>query len=106
MLNTGQTISFAAMFLLPNMYLCRRATKIQLAGNLSWSLISGDQRGQEIRCDRCMSQSDVMNPPNPYIRPPATVGFKNTKHSEVQIQVDTDPQVIKVVLIEGRERDK
>ena len=34
------------------------------------------------------------------------VGFKNTKHSEVQIQVDTDPQVIKVALIEGRERDK
>ena len=26
------------------------------------------------------------------------VEFKNTKHSEVQIQVDTDPQVIKVVL--------
>ena len=34
------------------------------------------------------------------------VGFKNTKHSEVQMQVDTDPQVIKVVFIEGRERDK
>ena len=33
------------------------------------------------------------------------VGFKNTKRSEVQIQVDTDPQVIKVVLIEGRERE-
>ena len=33
-------------------------------------------------------------------------GFKNAKHSEVQIQVDTDPQVIKVVLLEGRERDK
>ena len=31
------------------------------------------------------------------------VGFKNTKRSEVQIQVNTDPQVIKVVLIEGRE---
>ena len=28
------------------------------------------------------------------------------KHSEVQMQGDTDPQVIKVVLIEGRERDK
>ena len=34
------------------------------------------------------------------------VGFKNTKHSEVQIQVNTDPQVIKAILIEGRERDK
>ena len=34
------------------------------------------------------------------------VGFKNTKRSEVQMQVDTDPQLIKVVLIEGRERDK
>ena len=31
------------------------------------------------------------------------VKFKNTKHSEVQIQVDTDPQVMKVVLIKGRE---
>ena len=26
------------------------------------------------------------------------VGFKNTKCSEVQIQVNTDPQVIKVIL--------
>ena len=34
------------------------------------------------------------------------VGFKNTKCLEVQMQVDTDPQVMKVVLIGGRERDK
>ena len=34
------------------------------------------------------------------------VGFENTKCSEVQMEVNTDPQVIKVVLIEGRERDK
>ena len=85
------------MYVTPHRSTCHGVTKIQLVGNLSWSLI---------RCDRCTSQSDVINPPNPYIRLTATVGFKNTKHSEVQIQVDTDPQVIKLILIEGRERDK
>ena len=32
--------------------------------------------------------------------------FQNTKHSEVQIQVDTDPQVSKLDSYHGKGRDK
>ena len=32
--------------------------------------------------------------------------FQNTKHSEVQIQVDTDPQVTKVDSYQGKGSDK
>ena len=54
-----------------------------------------------------MSRSDVVNPPKSIYKTNRNGWFfLNTKHSEVQMQVATDPQVIKVVLIEGRERDK
>ena len=66
-----------------------------------------DQRWWGTRCDRCMNWSDIVNPSKSIYKADRNGWFKkNTKRSEVQMQVDTDPQVIKVVLIEGRERDK
>ena len=53
-----------------------------------------------------MRRSDVINPPNPYIRSAIMADFQNTRHSEVQIQVDTDPQLTKIDSYHRKGMDK
>ena len=77
-----------------------------MAGLSSCALISEIKDGRRSMCDRCTRQSDIINPPNLYKRPAITAGFQNTKHLEVQIQVDTDPQVSKVDPYCGKGGDK
>ena len=75
---------------------CHGVTILQMAGLSSWTVISEIKNGGRSRSDRCTRQSDIINLPNSHKRPAIMAGFQNTKHSEVQIQVDTDPQVTKV----------
>ena len=35
-----------------------------------------DQRWQASRCERCTDENDIINPPDPYIRPSLMVSFQ------------------------------
>ena len=74
-------------------------------GLSSWALISKIKDGGRSRCDRCTRQSYVINPPDLYKRPVVMAGFQNTKHSEVQMQVNTDPQVTNIDSYCGKEKE-
>ena len=81
---------------------CCRVTILKMAGLFSWALISEIKDGGNPGVTG--AQIRVINPPNPYIRPPLRVGFQIQSIQRFRYKSIQALWYSKVVSIVGRDR--